>query len=77
MDKTDKNSFLFNLQSNGRISKPMKFEIIDSYRGGYYFWNNLNDRLLTIGDIILFREEMKGRSCCMRRNENYFDYHDT
>ena len=36
--ETDDKSFHFNLQSNGRLKQPMKFEIKDLKKGGYYLY---------------------------------------
>ena len=41
--ETDYKSFEFNLQSkNNRLNKSMKFEIIDLYHGGTYFFENID-----------------------------------
>ena len=73
--ETDNKSFEFNLESNGRLDQPMKFEIKDLYWGGYELceksdkWN-----LIVLGDIVLFKENKKNHSCCFQSEYN-FDYH--
>ena len=71
---TDNNSFEFNLQSHGRLPKPMKFEIKDLEKGGivlnqqsYYF-------LISLGEIYLQKENHKNDSFC-NQDESRFDYH--
>ena len=44
--ETDDKSFHFNLQSNGRLPKPMKFEIKDSKHGRYCLYGKSNDNLI-------------------------------
>ena len=75
MNETDNKSFEFNLQSNGRLPTPMKFEIKDSKKGGYWLYRKLNDYyLIVLGDIFLYKENKKNQSSCWQ-NEWRFDYH--
>ena len=74
--ETDNKSFEFNLQSNGRLKHPMKFEIKDLEKGGYHLYEKSDDYLITLGDIVLFKENKKNKSCCFQR-ETQFDYHGT
>ena len=74
--ETDEKSFHFNLQSNGRLDKLMKFEIIDLKWGGYYLFekSDRDFKLITLGDIELKKENNKNLSVCYQ-NKNRFDYH--
>ena len=72
--QTDKKSFEFNLESNGRLQQPMKFEIRDCKYGGYFLYEESDDCLITLGDIILYKANYKSESCCSQ-NEYYFYYH--
>ena len=70
--QTDVFSFEFNLESNGRLKAPMKFPIKDtSY--GYFLPNSLNERLIEIGDIVLYKEHKKDSSFCVQEDKRY-DY---
>ena len=60
--ETDSNSFLFNLQSNGRLSQAMKFEIKDLDTGGIEWYVKSNFRLIILGDICLCKENEKKSS---------------
>ena len=71
---TDKKSFHFNLQSNGRLKHPMKFEIKDLKESGYKLFTNSDEYLLIIGDIVLKKEEKKNYSNCWQTEES-FNYH--
>ena len=72
--ETDNKSFEFNLQSNGRIKQPMKFEIENLEWGGYRLYKKSENYLIRLGDIYLKKENFKNYSCCWK-NENWFDYH--
>ena len=72
--ETDNKSFEFNLQSNGRLEHPMKFEIIDLKEGGYQLWKKSNDWLIILGNILLVKENKKNQSFYFP-NKNRFDYH--
>ena len=72
--KTDQKSFLFNLESNGRLSEAMKFEIKDKYKGGYKLCDKSQYWLIELGDIRLFKENNKNDSHCYQ-NDDIFDYH--
>ena len=71
--ETDKKSFEFNLESNGRLPKPMKFEIKDVEIGGYTLFKKFYD-LISLGEIYLRKENKKNESCCYQ-HEDEFDYH--
>ena len=71
---TDTKSFKFNLQSNGRLSKPMKFEIKDLKRGGIYLYEKSDRRLIGLGDITLSKENKKN-DCHCDQDVDHFDYH--
>ena len=73
--ETDNKSFEFNLESNGRLQQPMKFEIKDSKEGGYKLYEKSDSHfLIRLGDIYLYKENNKNESRCYQ-NENQFDYH--
>ena len=52
----------------------MKFEIKDLKYGGYELYEKSHDWLITLGDIYLYKENLKNSSNC-RQHENNFDYH--
>ena len=72
--KTHWKSFHFNLQSNGRLSFPMKFEIKDPWNGGYRLFNKTDDNLIGLGNIWLYKENKKNLSYCWQ-NEDIFYYY--
>ena len=72
--KTNKGSFQFNLESNGRMQTPMKFEIRNVQEGGYTLHEQNDHPLISFGDIWLKKENCKTESCCYE-NPQLFDYH--
>ena len=72
--ETDNKSFEFNLESNGRLEHPMKFEIKDLKVGGYGLYEKSSWFLIALGDIGLYKENNKNESLC-GQNEDKFDYH--
>ena len=72
--KNKEKSFEFNLQSNGRLPKPMKFEIKNLNENGIDLFDKLHWTLIMLGDIILMKENIKEQSCCIQIEMN-FDYH--
>ena len=74
LQETDSKSFKFNLQSNGRLKEPMKFEINDLIWGGIYLWEKTDGNLINLGDIRLWKENLKNESNCEQHNDR-FDYH--
>ena len=70
--ETDQQSFEFNLQSNGRLDKMMKFPIRNCLYG-YLFYDESNILLCQLGDIVLYKENKRNLSYCLH-NENIFDY---
>ena len=52
---TDNKSFEFNIESNGRLDRMMKFEIKDT-SCGYALYDKSNNGLIEIGDISLGKE---------------------
>ena len=72
--ETDNKSFHFNLESNGRLQQPMKFEIKDLKYGGYTLYEKSDYGLIFLGDIGLFKEDYKNKSHCYQY-EDRFDYH--
>ena len=72
--ETDSKSFHFNLQTkNNRINQSMKFKIKDSKNSGIWLWKANSDYLIKMGDIYLFKENMKNESSCLQ-HENAFNY---
>ena len=75
---TNKKTFLFNIESNGRLSKPMKFEIKDITKGRFHHPDDENNYLLRslidLGDIHLMCKDDKEKSFCFQ-NEDVFVYH--
>ena len=59
--ETDNKTFEFNLESNGRLQQPMKFEIKNLYRGGYFLYQKSDDWLVKLGDILLKKENNKNQ----------------
>ena len=53
----DKNTFLFNLKSNGRLNGPMKFEIIDCDLGKIEIRDDWNEELIRLGRITLYKQD--------------------
>ena len=72
--KTDYKSFHFNLNSNGRYDKPMKFELIDPKYGGIGLYKGSAVSLIEIGDIMLFKEYRKEHSYCCQHEWKFY-YH--
>ena len=52
----------------------MKFEIKDSYWGGYNIFSEKEKWLIWLGDICLKKENKKNKSCSNQNSFN-FDYH--
>ena len=71
--QTDSKSFEFNLQSNGRLKQPMKFEI-RNINEGYKVSEKSSSWLISLGDIILLKENMRHESYCWQY-EDKFNYH--
>ena len=72
----DDNSFCFNLQSNGRLDRPMKFEVLKSKifkTNVYHLYPNVDKNLIRIGDIYLYKKNWKNQSFCQ---QDCFDYHN-
>ena len=67
---TDDKSFLFNLQSNGRLTQPMKFEIKNT-RLGFCLYKSKGEILSWLGDICLNKEEKKKESYCKQIKSNF------
>ena len=69
---TDNKSFEFNLESNGRLNGMMKFPIKDINCG--YLLNEKEDYdLISLGDIVLYKENKRDTSVCIQREDKY-DY---
>ena len=72
--ESDSKTFLFNIQSNGRLQQPIKFEIKDISSGGYCLYEDYEEMLIEIGDIALCKANTKINSYCFQY-QKYFDYH--
>ena len=71
---TDVKSFEFNIESNGRLKTPLKLEMLKSFWGGYQLWEKSKERLISLGDIQIYKENKKNTSYCIQNNT--FNYHD-
>ena len=71
--KTDKESFLFNLESHGRLPNSTKFDILD-IRNGITLKHKQENELIIVGDITICKENIKELSRC-DQYESIFDYH--
>ena len=69
---TNDKSYEFNLQSNGRFKETMKFPIVNK-RKGYSLFDEDDKRLITIGNIYLYKENYQHLSFCLNNEKNY-DY---
>ena len=72
--QTDRKSFEFNLQSNGRLNGMIKFQI-RNINAGIWLFGKSDELLITIGDIVLSKEDKKCESWFYQSNDN-FHYHD-
>ena len=70
----DENSFHFNLESNGRLKEPMKFEIRRP-KWGYRLFDEFDNCLIGIGDIYLYKQEQNVGQC-LQQNESSFEYYN-
>ncbi|BFU25837.1 trichohyalin, putative [Entamoeba histolytica] len=68
----DSKSFVFSLESNGRIEGMMKFDIKQP-RYAFYLYNQSDDYLFEFGldDIFVYKENNKTESSCY---QNCFEY---
>ena len=71
---SDKLSFQFNLQSNGRLQEPMKFEHINVNRGDYMLQHRNHKILIRLGNIVLYKTIRKNQ-CYIDNDIKGFDYH--
>ena len=73
--ETDNETFEFNLASNGRLPKPMKYEIHERAFGmGYILHDEYDERLVTLGDINLYKSNKQYESYC-EENSIQFNHH--
>ena len=72
---TDNKSFEYNLVSNGRLKKPLKYEIINLELGGHKIYDRSDDRLIQIGNISLYKEEFKEECSSLSQTDDIFNYH--
>ena len=50
-------SFHFNLQSNGRLESPMKFESVKGKEKGIQMGEKKQSMLITIGDVVVMKDQ--------------------
>ena len=70
----DETAFMFNLESNGRLKEPIKFEIKQLHDNGCFFHPKRSDHLISFGEVVLYKRNKSGWSYCCQTNE-MFDYH--
>ena len=70
--KTKGNSYHFNLNSNGRLNGPITFKLQRDKHDYYKIYEQQNNELITIGDIVLMKQHMKHLSYV--QNTNIFNY---
>ena len=70
--ETDDKSFEFNLESKGRLDKMMKFPIKNN-KYGYSLNEKSNERLIDLGNIVLYKENKRNLSYCIQKDDQ-FDY---
>ena len=75
--KTDNKTFHFNLDSNGRLSKPMKYEIKNRKYGGIClkFIQQTGDLLIILGYIILVVNKIERKVSNIDHWNNSFNFH--
>ena len=72
---TTNKSFLFNLHSKEkRLAKPMRFEILNKTYGGIVLYPLEDDRLISLGDILIRKKDDYKQSHIIQ--SSYFQYHD-
>ena len=71
--ETDDKSFYFILNSK-RNPSPMKFNL-QYFPYGIHLFSKHSDKLIRLGDILLFKEDFKEKSLCRRNVDKcYGDY---
>ena len=73
----DENSFVFNLESNGRHKGPMKFDILkEKSDRAFTLYPDYHDRLFHCGwdEIVIFKQNCKSYSNCWQGEYSCFDY---
>ena len=65
-------SFHFNIQSNGRLDCYRRFLVCDKNWGGYWIYPPSHKRLVSLGDIMIMKEDQKDQSRCYQDNANFF-----
>ncbi|BFU23673.1 trichohyalin, putative [Entamoeba histolytica] len=68
----DSQSFVFSLESNGRIERMMKFDIKEQ-QYAFILYNQSHDCLFGIGfsDILVYKEDKKTNSFCLQHSFEY------
>ena len=67
--KADEESFHFNLESNGRLSGPMKFDTKIGRKSDYELFPDFSAELIHLGDIRLCKTKWKEQSYCCQNNK--------
>ena len=75
VEEVGNKTFHFNLKSNGRIPKPMKFEIIDTKRNVFELFDPGHPILICLGDIYLEKSTKQFDECKTFQDETTFNYH--
>ena len=70
---TSADSFHFNIQSNGRLSKMMKFDILER-KCSCKIYKEVENQLIDIGELTLYKENFKNYSHYHQYSTN-FNYH--
>ena len=68
----NKNSFLFTLNSTGRLKEPMKFEVTNIKKGGIQLFGSFSDYLIRLGDCQI---GAKDNGSYWKQNDDNFNYH--
>ena len=71
--QTDRKSFHFNLISNGRLRQPMKFQL-RNISCGIWLFGNSDELLITIGDIVLSKQNRKNECWYYQSNDNFHNH---
>ena len=71
--QTSIDSFMFNIQSNGRLDGMKQFKMMKE-GNGYYLYNPSEERLCCIGDIFLMKKQMKSTSLIFQNEYTVHDY---
>ena len=71
---TDFESFHFNLNANGRLPQPMKYELKHKKFGGYRLFEQSNDNLILLASFGLPKANSHSQLVFMQHGY-FFDFH--